>query len=115
MINIMVQSFPKIPKFIQGLKIHSLVYKCFLLEQTLSQFKTVPASYVGLSHVFDNCLFLKLYIINGRRMNTIMEHLWNGDRCGVTKRLREEYIPLLVFVLHKVCTDQHRHEPGPLS
>ena len=47
---------PKIPQFIQGLKIHRLAYECFVLEQTLSQFKIVLASYAGLSHVFDNCL-----------------------------------------------------------
>jgi hypothetical protein len=49
MMNIKVQLFPEIPKFI-----HCLA--SFLLEQILSQFKTSPASYIGLNHVFDNCL-----------------------------------------------------------
>jgi len=48
-------------------------------------------------------------------MNTVMEHLWNGDWCRVTEGQREEYIPLLVFVHHQFRMDQHRQEPGPLS
>jgi len=35
----------------------------------------------------------------------VMEHLWNGNMCGVTTGQREEYIPLLVFVHHKLHMD----------